>query len=102
MRRIIHNTTAIAACLSLLAPHLAMAQTETPAADTAEQAAPAPETCADGSALPCATEPAAEAEAVVIVAILDEQVLRSETCHLVTGWQIDALGQLFVFLACLR
>ena len=62
MRRIIHNTTAIAACLSLLAPHLAMAQTETPAAETAEQAAPAPETCADGSALPCATEPAAEAE----------------------------------------
>jgi outer membrane protein OmpA-like peptidoglycan-associated protein len=27
MRRIIHNTTAIAACLSLMAPHLAMAQT---------------------------------------------------------------------------
>ncbi|RNF33827.1 hypothetical protein A7A09_015285, partial [Paracoccus methylarcula] len=26
MRRIIHNSTAIAACLSLLAPHLAMAQ----------------------------------------------------------------------------
>ncbi|SIS85288.1 OmpA family protein [Paracoccus saliphilus] len=30
MRRIIHNSTAIAACLSLLAPHLAMAQTHIP------------------------------------------------------------------------
>ncbi|WP_295167917.1 hypothetical protein, partial [uncultured Paracoccus sp.] len=37
MRRIIHNTTAIAACLSLMAPHLAMAQTAMPAPD---QAAP--------------------------------------------------------------
>lgn len=56
MRRIIHNTTAIAACLSLMAPHLAMAQTEAPAE------APAAETCADGSAAPCAPAPAAEAE----------------------------------------
>ena len=37
MRRIIHNTTAIAACLSLMAPHLAMAQTAMPSPD---QAAP--------------------------------------------------------------
>ncbi|MDP5307358.1 OmpA family protein [Paracoccus spongiarum] len=70
MRRIIHNTTALAACLSLMAPHLALAQTAAPedapqaqaeaAPDpaAAETAAPA-ETCEDGSTPPCAA--AAEA-----------------------------------------
>ena len=51
MRRIIHNTTAIAACLSLMAPNLAMAQTAMPGPDQAAapqnlilaQADPAPE-----------------------------------------------------------
>ncbi|MDO5642788.1 MAG: hypothetical protein Q4G26_10450, partial [Paracoccus sp. (in: a-proteobacteria)] len=52
MRRIMHNSTAIAACLSLLTPHLAMAQ------DTPVEA-PTVETCADGSAPPCAEAPAA-------------------------------------------
>ncbi|MDP0928917.1 OmpA family protein [Paracoccus onubensis] len=32
MRRIVHNTTAIVACLSLMAPHIAMAQTNIPEA----------------------------------------------------------------------
>ncbi|WP_207471374.1 hypothetical protein, partial [Paracoccus fontiphilus] len=44
MRRIIHNTTAIAACLSLLAPHLAQAQPAAPegGAQPAQQAQPKP------------------------------------------------------------
>ncbi|WCR11271.1 OmpA family protein [Paracoccus stylophorae] len=67
MRRIIHNTTAIAACLSLMAPHLAMAQTvapetgaeiqEQPAEASPQQGdapAPADATCEDGSQPPCA------------------------------------------------
>ncbi|RJL06887.1 OmpA family protein [Paracoccus aestuarii] len=40
MRRIIHNSTAVAACLSLLAPHLAMAQPLT--AGAAQDRAPSP------------------------------------------------------------
>lgn len=72
MRRIIHNTTAIAACLSLMAPHLAMAQTDAPGSEATQQpaneaaglqAAPAEETCADGSAPPCDdAAPAEQAE----------------------------------------
>ncbi|WP_282603982.1 OmpA family protein [Paracoccus sp. PARArs4] len=41
MRRIIHNTTAIAACLSLLAPHIAAAQAQ-PADAQAQQGQPVP------------------------------------------------------------
>ncbi|WP_022708535.1 OmpA family protein [Paracoccus zeaxanthinifaciens] len=41
MRRIIHNTTAIAACLSLLAPHMAAAQAQ-PADAQAQQGQPVP------------------------------------------------------------
>ena len=79
MRRIIHNTTAIAACLSLLAPQIAMAQAAKPDANSdqpaqsaqGEQPAIVPEVdataaqpCADGSAAPCGTEqPAANAGA---------------------------------------
>lgn len=46
MRRIIHNTTAIAACLSLMAPHLAVAQgvaAPLPSDRVLAQAQPAPE-----------------------------------------------------------
>ncbi|WP_299908611.1 OmpA family protein [uncultured Paracoccus sp.] len=90
MRRIIQNTTAIAACLSLLAPHAALAQAEAPEADaqvevqadTAAEAEAAADAvaeaveavtgaCADGSEPPCevAAEeaPAAEAEAAAEV-----------------------------------
>jgi len=88
MRRIIHNTTAIAACLSLLAPHAVLAQSgeagqapqdqqqpqaadqqaQQPVETQAEQAPQQqPEAqaaaCADGSAPPCAeAAPAAQAE----------------------------------------
>ncbi|TRW96621.1 OmpA family protein [Paracoccus sp. M683] len=85
MRRIINNSTAIVACLSLLAPHAAMAQTAEaeaqtemqaqtdPVGEAAEAAAQAAESaeaaaeaavdalCTDGAAPPC--PPAAEAEA---------------------------------------
>ncbi|MFV0300637.1 MAG: OmpA family protein [Paracoccus sp. (in: a-proteobacteria)] len=86
MRRIIQNTTAIAACLSLMAPQVAMAQAETPEAEAqveiqadaaeAQGAAEAAieavtetveavtgEACADGSEPPCA--PAADDAAAV-------------------------------------
>ncbi|WP_405402958.1 OmpA family protein [Paracoccus sp. Ld10] len=67
MRRIIHNTTAIAACLSLMAPHLAMAQTALPGPDQAvapqnlilAQAEPAP----DGQVPPPADAAPAPADA---------------------------------------
>lgn len=76
MRRIIHNTTAIAACLSLLAPQLAMAELRIPDDEAASRAATQAEArpdeaaalqaelddgleadalgCADGSERPCA------------------------------------------------
>ncbi|MDB6179961.1 OmpA family protein [Paracoccus fistulariae] len=60
MRRIIHNTTAIAACMSLLAPHLALAQTEMPEAAADEQMAePLPLPEAEAEAAPV-EDPAAE------------------------------------------
>ncbi|MFD1796213.1 OmpA family protein [Paracoccus aurantiacus] len=56
MRRIINNTTAIAACLSLMAPHLAAAQTTAaPEAGAEQQPAGDGVTCADGTAAPCET-----------------------------------------------
>lgn len=73
MRRIIQNTTALAACLSLLAPHAVMAQAqapqegaaqEQPAADAPEQIPEATPPCKAGSdCAPAATltEKAAEA-----------------------------------------
>lgn len=50
MRRIIHNTTAVAACLSLLVPQLAMAEWRLPDAEAAARAERHAETRADEAA----------------------------------------------------
>ena len=68
MRRIIHNTTAIAACLSLLAPHVAMAQDaatdeiiqEQPAEEAAEPTEEAVQPPEAEIGQPLAEEPAAD------------------------------------------
>lgn len=52
MRRIIHNTTAIAACLSLMAPHLAMAQTIQPGDAPQNLILAQAEPAAEGEVLP--------------------------------------------------
>ena len=64
MRRIIHNTTALAACLSLMAPHLVMAQTAAPAEPAQQEPQPeqtAPSPAPEGEA-PAETGPGAATE----------------------------------------
>ena len=81
MRRIIHNTTAIAACLSLLAPHASMAQTAAPKAGAEEQAAetlPLPEAEAEAGA-PAEAEVPTEAEAAADEPVAEEPVAEEVT-----------------------